>query len=285
MLRSGSSRCNSHNTTKRSTHQDAARTPNQQRYMQALQSPGVKVVVVHGPAGTGKTRLAVSTGLHYLLAARTSSGQAGSIHASVTSPDIVIDKLILVRPTVSVAGESHGYLPGTLSNKMQPWMQPILDAASDYIEDQQNGGNNTSDKKRKGAGNLAASLVKSGVLEFAPLSHMRGRTFKNSWVICDEAQNCTPAQMLLLLTRLGASSKMVINGDLNQHDLMPAAVAGGCPRTGLGDLLQRLRSVRHTEGGTPLLQSIVDVELTEQDVQRSDIVSQVLQLYSPSSPS
>jgi phosphate starvation-inducible PhoH-like protein len=184
-------------------------------YLKLLESPKPSILVVTGPSGTGKTMNACKVGQKQMY---------GNMY----------DKLILTRPAVTSGGEEHGFIPGTLDEKMNPWLKPALDYLGPY-------------QKR---------------LEICPLSFMRGRTFDKSWIIADEMQNSTKEQMLMLLTRIGFGSKLVIIGDPAQTDLV------GGTLTGLDDLLNRL--VTSDE--------ISHVKLT--DVRRSHVVKEVLNMYS-----
>ena len=158
-----------------------ARSPNQQTYLQKLQDETKSIVLAIGPAGTGKTMLAVQNGIKQF--------QEG-----------LVDKIIVTRPAVSV-DEDLGFLPGTLNEKMAPWTRPIFDVLGEYYQ--------TKD---------IAKMLEEGVIEISPLAYMRGRTFKNAYIIADEMQNATVNQMKMLLTRLGEGSKMVVTGDLAQAD-------------------------------------------------------------------
>lgn len=204
------------------------RNENQERYMQMLQKPRPYIVVASGSAGTGKTLLATYVGVERLLKNE-------------------VKKLVITRPAVSV-DESHGFLPGSLEKKMEPWIRPVLDALS-----------------REFPKSKIDGLMKDGVIEICPLAFMRGRTFENSWVICDEAQNSTVHQMLMLLTRIGDKSKMVITGDPLQYDR-------GYEVNGLNDLLQRLEYDYEAD-------NIGVVEFSENDVERHPIIPYVLNLY------
>jgi phosphate starvation-inducible PhoH-like protein len=177
-----------------------------------------------GPAGTGKTYLAI--------AAAVDSLEAGQI-----------DRVILSRPAVE-AGENLGYLPGTLEDKLLPYLRPLYDALSDRL-----GG-----KRLKG-------YLADGTIEIAPIAYMRGRTLNNSFVVIDEAQNCTYGQIKMLLTRLGWHSRMVITGDPDQSDLLPGV-------SGLADIANRLSA----------LEEISVVRLTQQDVVRHPLVACMLQV-------
>ena len=157
------------------------RNRNQESYMLKLLDPKKDIVFGVGPAGTGKTLLAVQVAVKMFKEGK-------------------IDKIIVTRPAVSV-DEDLGFLPGTLEQKMAPWTRPIFDVLSEYFSAYEIEG-----------------MVKEGVIEIAPLAFMRGRTFKKAFIIADEMQNATQNQMKMLLTRLGTGSKMAVTGDLNQAD-------------------------------------------------------------------
>ena len=153
----------------------------QETYLLKLNDSNKMIVFAIGPAGTGKTMLAVQWAVDQLK-----YGTA--------------DKIIITRPAVSV-DEEHGFLPGDLNEKMAPWTKPIFDVFAENFNARE-----------------IENFVREGVIETSPLAYMRGRTFKNAVVIADEMQNATPSQMKMLLTRLGQGSKMVVTGDLQQAD-------------------------------------------------------------------
>jgi phosphate starvation-inducible PhoH-like protein len=153
----------------------------QETYLLKLNDPNKMIVFAIGPAGTGKTMLAVQWAIDQL--------KYGSA-----------DKIIVTRPAVSV-DEEHGFLPGDLNEKMAPWTKPIFDVIAENFNARE-----------------IENFIKEGVIETSPLAYMRGRTFKNAVVIADEMQNATPSQMKMLLTRLGQGSQMVVTGDLQQAD-------------------------------------------------------------------
>lgn len=157
------------------------RSVNQETYIEFLKNPKLYIVFAIGPAGTGKTMIAVQMAIKQL--------KEGSIK-----------KIIVTRPAVSV-DEEHGFLPGTLNQKMEPWTRPIFDVFEEYYHPRE-----------------IQSMIEDGIIEIAPLAMMRGRTFKNSFIIADECQNTSASQMKMLLTRLGENSRMVVTGDLNQAD-------------------------------------------------------------------
>ena len=153
----------------------------QETYLELLKNPKKYIVFAIGPAGTGKTMLGVQMAIKQLN-------------------EGVISKIIITRPAVSV-DEEHGFLPGTLNQKMEPWTRPIIDVFEEYYHPRE-----------------IADMLDNGTIEISPLAYMRGRTFKNAYIVADEMQNATPSQMKMLLTRLGEGSRMVVTGDLNQAD-------------------------------------------------------------------
>lgn len=157
------------------------RNRNQEQYVLKLLDDTKDIVFGIGPAGTGKTLLAVQVAVKLFKAGR-------------------IDKIIVTRPAVSV-DEDLGFLPGTLEEKMAPWTRPIFDVLREYFNAREIEG-----------------MIAEGIIEIAPLAYMRGRTFKHSFILADEMQNATPNQMKMLLTRLGEGSQMAVTGDLNQAD-------------------------------------------------------------------
>ena len=179
-----------------------------------------------GPAGTGKTYLAVALAVSMML-------------------DGAIDKIILSRPAVE-AGENLGFLPGDLKDKVDPYLRPLYDALYEMLPAEQ------VDKK------LAA-----GEIEIAPLAFMRGRTLSNAFVILDEAQNTTPMQMKMFLTRLGENSRMVVNGDLSQVDLPRGTISG------LKDALATLKNIK----------GISSVTFSAEDVVRHGLVAKIVRAY------
>jgi len=200
------------------------RTPVQAAYLRALRDSDM--VFALGPAGTGKTYLAVAVAVA-MLAKGT------------------VDRIVLSRPAVE-AGERLGFLPGDLREKIDPYLRPLYDALYDMLPAEQ-----------------VMKRLSTGEIEVAPLAFMRGRTLPNSFVIVDEAQNTTPVQMKMLLTRLGENSRMVVTGDLSQIDL-PGGV-----RSGLRDAIDVLA---HVEG-------ISFIWFTDADVVRHPLVSRIVRAY------
>ena len=208
-------------TRKRHVH---PRSPNQAAYLQALGRH--ELVFGIGPAGTGKTYLAVAKGVELLT-----GGQ--------------VDRLILSRPAVE-AGERLGFLPGDLRDKIDPYLRPLYDALYDMMPADQ-----------------VVSRLNSGEIELAPLAFMRGRTLSNSFIILDEAQNSTPVQMKMFLTRLGENSRMAVTGDLSQVDL-PAA-----QRSGLRDSVDLLSG----------MDGVACIQFSNADVVRHALVTRIVQAY------
>jgi phosphate starvation-inducible PhoH-like protein len=212
----------------RRTIQLIPKSVNQETYIDLLQNPQRLIVFAAGPAGTGKTMLAVLAALQAFRAGECS-------------------KIVITRPAVGVDDEQHGFLPGTLNQKMEPWTRPIFDIIEEYYRPQE-----------------VSRLLEEKYIEIAPLAYMRGRTFKNSWIIADEMQNATPSQMKMLLTRLGENSKMVVTGDTQQADRK--AKDNG--------LLDFQKLVKNFDS-----QYIAGVEFAVRDVRRHPAVSEVLKLY------
>lgn len=204
----------------------------QQHYINLLSRKNKRIIVASGPAGTGKTLFATEYGVRNFL-----NGNC--------------DKLIFTRPAVTV-DEDLGYLPGTLEEKLTPWVRPIYDILYTFMHPKE-----------------VSAMLEDKTIEIAPLGYMRGRTFKNCWIVADEMQNCTVAQMKMLLTRLGENSRLVITGDLEQHDR-------GEEQNGLEDFLEKFRGKRSS--------SITSFEFQRGDIQRDDVVKEVLDIYSGDIP-
>jgi phosphate starvation-inducible PhoH-like protein len=202
----------------------AARTAGQALYVKAMREH--ELVFGLGPAGTGKTYLAVAAAVDLLM-----TGQ--------------VERIILSRPAVE-AGERLGFLPGDLREKVDPYLRPIFDALNDMLP---------ADQLSKRLG--------TGEIEIAPIAFMRGRTLARAFVILDEAQNTTPVQMKMFLTRLGEGSRMVVTGDPTQVDLPPAT------KSGLADALEALEGI----------ESVALVRFTERDVVRHPLVARIVGAY------
>ncbi|WP_300785254.1 PhoH family protein [Enhydrobacter sp.] len=208
--------------TRRRTVQ--ARSPGQRVYLAALRERDM--VFALGPAGSGKTYLAVAMGVSLLLAGR-------------------VERIVLSRPAVE-AGERLGFLPGDMREKIDPYLRPLYDALHDMLPAEQ-----------------IANRLESGEIEIAPLAFMRGRTLSHCYVILDEAQNTTPMQMRMFLTRLGEGSRMVITGDPSQTDLP------GGQKSGLADAVETLEGV----------DGVRFVRLGAKDVVRHDLVTRIVEAY------
>jgi phosphate starvation-inducible protein PhoH and related proteins len=197
---------------------------NQRKYLDAIER--FDVVFGVGPAGTGKTYLAMAQAVSYLLSKKVS-------------------RIVLARPAVE-AGEKLGFLPGDLQEKVNPYLRPLYDALYDMMDTEK-----------------ATRLVERGTIEVAPLAFMRGRTLNDAFVILDEAQNTTPEQMKMFLTRLGFGSKAVVTGDITQIDL---------PNPRQSGLLDALRIVKDIEG-------IGFIYFDDKDVVRHKLVQQIVKAY------
>jgi phosphate starvation-inducible PhoH-like protein len=192
----------------------------QERLIEAVDAKAL--VLALGPAGTGKTYLAIAKAVEALEAGR-------------------VARIVLSRPAVE-AGESIGFLPGEMEDKLAPYLRPLYDALSDRLS-----------MKR------VRALMAEGAIEIAPVGFMRGRTLNNAFVVIDEAQNCTYVQLKMLLTRLGWSSTMVVTGDPNQSDLLPEL-------SGLGEVAKRLEAVPN----------VSVVRLADVDIVRHPLVGEML---------
>lgn len=202
----------------------------QEKYITSLLNEQKSIVVAYGPAGTGKTYLAMLAAIKAL--------QSGECR-----------KIVLTRPAVGVEEEEHGFLPGTLVDKMAPWTKPLFDVLAEYYRPRE-----------------ILSMLEDEVIEVAPLAFMRGRSIKNAWIITDEMQNSTINQMKMLLTRLGENSKIVVTGDLDQRDKKFQH------DNGLDDIVNKIK--KQYDGS-----SLVAVEFSLKDVQRHPVVAEVLKLY------
>jgi len=228
------------------------KTMNQEVYNNYLNDPKIKVLFVIGPAGTGKTILACNNAIKEL--------KNGSIK-----------KVILTRPVVPVE-EDIGFLPGNINKKMDPWTKPIFDVFLEFYSQKD-----------------IDTMVQNNIIEIAPLAYMRGRTFKNAFIIADEMQNSSPNQMLMLTTRIGDGSKMVLTGDLNQSDKGSLS--------GLSEFISKIklyekfitkkidifRYLNNTKAEDLLKLSetgIKIVEMNNTDIERSPVIKKILDIYS-----
>jgi phosphate starvation-inducible PhoH-like protein len=205
------------------------KTINQETYIELLTDDSKPIIYASGPAGTGKTMLAVMAGVKAYKEGR-------------------VEKLILTRPAVGVEDEKHGFLPGDLVSKMEPWTRPILDVMLEYYSPKE-----------------ITRMIDEQRIEISPLAFMRGRNFKRCWIIADEMQNATPSQLKMLLTRLGDGSKIVITGDLNQTDKRAA-------ENGLLNFLKLL-----SEHGAA--NYIAGIQFNSRDIQRHPAVKEILAIY------
>lgn len=201
---------------------------NQEKYIMSLLDETVDIVVVSGPAGTGKTYLAMQAAIKALR-----SGE--------------VNQIILTRPAVTVDDEKHGFLPGDLNAKMEPWTKPLIDVVKEYYTLRE-----------------IQQMLEEQIIEITPLAFCRGRNFKRSYIIMDESQNATPSQLKMIMTRIGEGSKLVITGDIEQTDRKS-------DQNGLSNLLSRLTAYK-----VPGL-DICKFEV--KDVQRHPIIEHVLKLY------
>jgi phosphate starvation-inducible protein PhoH and related proteins len=205
------------------------RNLNQETYITKLLDPSNVIVFGVGPAGTGKTMLAVLTAIKALK-------------------DGSINKIVITRPAVGVDDEKHGFLPGDLNSKMEPWTRPIFDVIQEYY----------GPKEIK-------TMIDESVIEISPLAFMRGRTFKNAFIIADEMQNATPNQMKMLLTRIGDNSRMAVTGDIQQTD-----------RQELQNGLINFGNLYYKYSQSQYIQF---VKFQNTDIERHPVVTEVLSIY------
>ena len=202
---------------------------NQETYIELLTDSTKHIIFATGPAGTGKTMLAMQAGVKAF--------KEGSV-----------SKIILTRPAVGVDDERHGFLPGNITAKMEPWTRPLFDVIQEYYRPQE-----------------VARMLDEQVIEIAPLAFMRGRTFKDSWIVADEMQNATPGQMKMLLTRLGEGSKIVVTGDTRQADR--SDMDNGL--LGFKGLVEAYQQSKYVAG----------VEFESRDIARHPAVREILSIY------
>jgi len=205
------------------------RNLNQETYITKLLDTSNVIVFGVGPAGTGKTMLAVLAAIKALK-------------------DGSINKIVVTRPAVGVDDEKHGFLPGDLNSKMEPWTRPIFDVIQEYY----------GPKEIK-------TMIDESVIEISPLAFMRGRTFKNAFIIADEMQNATPNQMKMLLTRIGDNSRMAVTGDIQQTDRQES-------QNGLIDF----GNLYHKYSQSQYIQF---VKFQNTDIERHPVVTEVLSIY------
>jgi phosphate starvation-inducible PhoH-like protein len=201
----------------------------QEQYMNMLNDLSKSYVFATGPAGVGKTLLAVEKGIQFFN-------------------QKIFKKIIITRPAVSV-DENHGFLPGNLQEKMDPWIRPLMDVFKQHYSPTQ-----------------LEYMMKVEKIEISPLAYMRGRTFKDSWIIADEMQNATPNQLKMLLTRIGDNSKMVITGDTSQHDHKNTI-------NGMSDFLNKYNDLNESSS------FISTVNFSKSDVERHAAIEDILSIY------
>lgn len=201
----------------------------QEEYIDLLTTPEKLIVFAVGPAGTGKTLLAVLAGIQALR-------------------DGLVKKIVITRPAVGVDDEDHGFLPGDINMKMAPWVKPIFDVVLDYYNHRE-----------------LARMLEDEIIELSPLAFMRGRSFSNCWIIADEMQNATPNQVKMLLTRIGANTKLIVTGDTRQTD-----------RPGDTNGLVNFQKISNNFSNHKY---IAGVEFTGKDIQRHAAVAEVLRIY------
>ena len=207
---------------------------NQKKYVDYLNNDENKIIVAHGPAGTGKTMFACLKAINMLKTGK-------------------FNKIVITRPVVPVE-EDIGFLPGNIAKKMDPWTRPILDIFMEHYSKTE-----------------IDNMIFNNIIEISPLAYMRGRTFKNAFIIADEMQNSSPNQMMMLTTRIGINSKMVITGDLKQSDKSH--------QNGLTDLIHKLQIYYNFNNYSDDKANIRIVELDVGDVERSDVVKKVIDIY------
>ena len=198
----------------------------QEIYVDALHDDNNRIIFAIGPAGTGKTMLAV---LRAVKALRNKE----------------VSRIVITRPAVAVDGENHGFLPGDINQKMEPWVLPILDVFNEFWSPKE-----------------VQQMINDKVIELSPLMYMRGRTFKDSIIVFDEAQNSSPEQMKMILTRLGTNTNIIITGDPDQTDHKK--------QNGLKDIQNRINNF------SP---GICMCTFTRDHIERDEIVKTVLNLY------
>ena len=216
-------------TTKRKAVHIVPRNENQEEYLDLLMDESKSIVIATGPAGTGKTLLAMQAAIKAFKERR-------------------ISKIIVTRPAVGVEDEKHGFLPGSLTQKMEPWTKPLFDVLHEYYSPRE-----------------TAQMIIDEVIEICPLAFMRGRTFKNAYIIADEMQNATPNQMKMLLTRIGDGARILVTGDVKQTDRK----IGDNGLLDFRKLLDDFRNAKHVSG----------IEFTMSDIERHPAVEEVLRIY------
>jgi len=220
------------------------RTDNQLKLCQAIDENDI--IFVSGPAGSGKSLLSIAKAIQY-----HQDKQKG------------IYKIVLSRPVIE-SGESLGFLPGTMEDKIHPYLIPLYDYLGMFLK--RNSGRKARKTERKGGEKVLKESEFPNYIEIAPLAYLRGRTFNNSFIVLDESQNVTYMQMKLLLTRLGKNSKLILNGDTKQSDLNSRTIQG------FSDAIERLTKKRS-------INRITHVQMTRDDILRNGLIRDVLDAY------
>jgi phosphate starvation-inducible PhoH-like protein len=197
----------------------------QEKYIDSLEDPNIYIVFGHGYAGSGKTYLA-------------------TLYAIQCLKQQVVNKIVITRPNVAVDDRDIGYLPGDILKKMSPWTKPILDVFEEYYSTKE-----------------ITQMIEENIIELVPMAYLRGRTFKNSIILLDEAQNTTPSSMLSALTRIGENSKLIITGDTKQSDRGKI--------NGLSDFLHRFSNNPH----------ISVCYFDKQSIERHPVITDILKMY------
>ena len=201
----------------------------QEHYLSLLLDPSKSIIIATGPAGTGKTLLAMQAAIKALKERQ-------------------ITKIVITRPAVGVEDEKHGFLPGTLTQKMEPWTKPLFDVLHEYYTPRD-----------------TESMLASDIIEICPLAFMRGRTFKTCYIIADEMQNATPNQMKMLLTRIGDNSRILVTGDVGQTDRREGD-------NGLLDFRKLLEEYKDSK-------YVSSVQFTNREIERHPAVAEILEIY------
>jgi phosphate starvation-inducible PhoH-like protein len=210
-------------------------TINQAQYNNLLINDDKQIVIVNGPAGTGKTLMACNQAIQYLQQSK-------------------IEKIILTRPLITVENEEMGFLPGNMILKMDPWTRPIMDIFEKFYSTR-----------------TIQEMINNKIIDICPLGFMRGRTFKDCFILADEMQNSSPNQMLMLTTRLGENCKLVIMGDTEQTDAKNTA-------NGFTDIIKKYKDYTYYNFNTTNL-GIDYYEMDKSDIVRSKVVTDVLNIY------
>lgn len=208
----------------------------QDAYIKNINNDETSIVLATGPAGTGKSCIAVSAAIDLFTKGK-------------------YERIVITRPAVTV-DEDHGFLPGKIEDKLDPWVRPLYDTFYKYYSP-----------------DTVKSMITQKTIDICPLAYLRGRTLENSFIIVDEAQNCNVKQMLMTLTRIGSGSKMIITGDPSQHDR-------GNEKSGLTDLIERIYKKKiKTDYNPDTLNGIAHIQFTAEHVERHPIIKKVLELY------